>query len=648
MSGRKQASSRPVPAAAAATATEPSATRNEGLRETVEAIAIAFILAFVFKTFQAELYVIPTGSMAPTLFGRHKEAVCTACQYRFTMGASHEVDQDSGIVHMRIRTAECPNCHFENEVTQAPVFNGDRILVNKLARQYQRFDVVVFKNPEEPHVNYIKRLVGLPGETIRVRQGDVYARRGAQDAWRIQRKADPNQQRAIQLLVYDDRYPAPQLLKAGGGERWFPAAPVPQSSAKPADAERDSLEPQLQWQASQNAWQPDYAARTYQVAATDGQTHWLRYQHLIPSASEWEIAMSDGRLPQPVDPSLVVDFCGFNSFTAEGGRLSIDDYDRGLFWVSDLTLNATVDLQQVSEASRLTMELVDGERSYRCEFQPSSGLAEFYLINRMIDAADAQPQLLTSVKTGLQGSGQHTLSFANVDNRLCLWVNGQLVPLGDAVEFNLPLHNDPTDADLTPVGIAARDLQAQISDLVLQRDIYYRNDTIEFAEHRGVTLDGYSGRDSPLVTEIPRYDSASLTTTVKSPRVYAQRYQALTEQQQNRLGVLGDYQLDDDEYLMFGDNSPASKDSRLFDYFTRPLQGRNGHRYAVHENHLIGEALFVFWPHGVPFLNNGQGFALLNHREQVQDQNGIRVARGNYPMYRFPFYPNVSRMQKIR
>lgn len=39
--------------------------RQEGMRETIEAVAIAFILAFVFKTFEAEAFVIPTGSMAP-------------------------------------------------------------------------------------------------------------------------------------------------------------------------------------------------------------------------------------------------------------------------------------------------------------------------------------------------------------------------------------------------------------------------------------------------------------------------------------------------------------------------------------------------------------------------------------------------------
>ena len=47
-----------------------------------------------------------------------------------------------------------------------PSFNGDRILVDKLVYDFaepRRWDVVVFKYPEDGKTNYIKRLVGLPG-----------------------------------------------------------------------------------------------------------------------------------------------------------------------------------------------------------------------------------------------------------------------------------------------------------------------------------------------------------------------------------------------------------------------------------------------------------------------------------------------------
>ncbi|MFO1003731.1 MAG: S26 family signal peptidase [Planctomycetaceae bacterium] len=97
---------------------------QEGTRETVEAVAIAFILAFVFKTFEAEAFVIPTGSMAPTLYGRHKEVKCDGCGLEYTVGASQEIDQESGVLnpHQRVSESRCPNCRHRNEILSAPVF----------------------------------------------------------------------------------------------------------------------------------------------------------------------------------------------------------------------------------------------------------------------------------------------------------------------------------------------------------------------------------------------------------------------------------------------------------------------------------------------------------------------------------------------
>jgi len=65
-------------------------TWSRTLRETVESVAIAFILAFLFRTFEAEAFVIPTGSMAPTLQGRHKDADCPKCGYHYRVSASAE------------------------------------------------------------------------------------------------------------------------------------------------------------------------------------------------------------------------------------------------------------------------------------------------------------------------------------------------------------------------------------------------------------------------------------------------------------------------------------------------------------------------------------------------------------------------------
>ena len=50
------------------------------------------------------------------------------------------------------------------------------------------WDVVVFKNPQDNSQNYIKRLIGLPGESIEIVHGDVFFRKADGSAWRIRRK----------------------------------------------------------------------------------------------------------------------------------------------------------------------------------------------------------------------------------------------------------------------------------------------------------------------------------------------------------------------------------------------------------------------------------------------------------------------------
>src|SRR5271166_5598375 len=70
------------------------------IRETVESVIIAFVLAFLFRTFEAEAFVLPTGSMAPTLMGKHKDLECPMCHYRYPVSASdhqNRGDRDSEV-----------------------------------------------------------------------------------------------------------------------------------------------------------------------------------------------------------------------------------------------------------------------------------------------------------------------------------------------------------------------------------------------------------------------------------------------------------------------------------------------------------------------------------------------------------------------
>jgi signal peptidase I len=51
--------------------------------------------------------------------------------------------------------------------------NGDRILTCKLITP-RRWDLMVFRYPEDPSVNYVMRLVGLPGEKLEIRDGAIW------------------------------------------------------------------------------------------------------------------------------------------------------------------------------------------------------------------------------------------------------------------------------------------------------------------------------------------------------------------------------------------------------------------------------------------------------------------------------------------
>lgn len=50
---------------------------------------------------------------------------------------------------------------------------GDRILISRDVRRLGRGDIIVFYHPKEQSKSYIKRIVGLPGETIQIRGGTV-------------------------------------------------------------------------------------------------------------------------------------------------------------------------------------------------------------------------------------------------------------------------------------------------------------------------------------------------------------------------------------------------------------------------------------------------------------------------------------------
>ncbi len=158
------------------------------VRDMVESLAIALVLVFFFKAFVTEAFVIPTGSMAATLMGRHKDVHCPQCGFPFQINASEESNDAGGNrVLGQVLGGTCPQCRFTMYVGPDNIekktylsYNGDRIFVNRSQFDFRdptRWHVTVFRYPGKPQQNYIKRLVGVENETVMLRNGDVFVKK---------------------------------------------------------------------------------------------------------------------------------------------------------------------------------------------------------------------------------------------------------------------------------------------------------------------------------------------------------------------------------------------------------------------------------------------------------------------------------------
>lgn len=173
--------------------------------------AVGLVIAWlVLRTWLIEGLVVPMrvsgGSMAETLRGPLLEITCPQCGWQYACDV--EEPPRGGL-------ARCPNCGLRSsvgDVGSLPVRLGDRLLVDRSAfalRLPRRWEVVVLRCPENASEYCIKRVVGLPGETVEIRQGDVYIN------GQIAQK-DLAQIQATSQLVYDAAFPAARSVNGTG------------------------------------------------------------------------------------------------------------------------------------------------------------------------------------------------------------------------------------------------------------------------------------------------------------------------------------------------------------------------------------------------------------------------------------------------
>ncbi len=648
--------------------------RVQGLRETAEAIVVAFVLALLFRAFIAEAFVIPTGSMAPALMGAHKDVFCPECGQEFPIGASLE-NRNDATEHVVVGGI-CPNCRYvypldlKNNSGDA-TFSGDRILVSKFAYALgdpERWDVIVFKVPINPKQNYIKRLVGLPNETLTIMHGDIYAQPGTppEDAeptvgkpgdplGEILRKP-PEKLLAMKSMVYDSDHQPAALIDADYPTRlqpWSPGVTSPPTDSWAVEHSETGLVAKV-----------DAPAETAQ---------WLRYFHRWPTQDQWDNAQKGLSLAgvDPYQSRLITDFYAYDAYlfvdadrvydlkpsaagtsrvqrllgSSRSGGVFRPSYDSGAsldqfrnhlhyggsgyagdgaHWVGDLIVQADVEIATGTES--LTLEIVEAGVQFRCEFDLATGKAQLTINDGQprpgaFDAGARQGAVNPTATTDVVAGTRHSIRFSNCDNQLLLWVDGDVVAFDGPTTYDLssflqpedvrPVYNGPGDPrDAAPVGIAVQGGSATLHRVTIDRDKYYiaTTDGNQMLDYDMASLNEYAGANVRV---------EEIQAVMAEPKVWDEFPGWATRRRVT-------FPIGEDQFFPMGDNSPESLDARCWagtklrygaDRSVDPDSYRFANAAFVPRDLLVGKALAIFWPHPwptpVPFTPNFQRMRLI-------------------------------------
>lgn len=155
---------------------EPPLTAREEWAEFFKTAMIAVILALLIRTFLFEPFNIPSGSMKPTL---------EVGDYLFVSKPAYGYSRYS--------------FPFGLAPIEGRIWAGDK--------EPRRGDVIVFKLPSNPSIDYIKRVVGLPGDTVQVINGELYINRRKVPREPLGYKQIEENGRTITMMEYIETLP---------------------------------------------------------------------------------------------------------------------------------------------------------------------------------------------------------------------------------------------------------------------------------------------------------------------------------------------------------------------------------------------------------------------------------------------------------
>ena len=393
-------------------------------------LSVGFVSLFLFlRTFAVEPFGVPTGSMAPALIGNHREGACPRCGFPvrvgFPVGGTTLAEQFGHV--------GCPNCGKKFALTEGRDLNGDRLLVDKNVfnlRSPRRWEMAVFHcpdpDPKEFGKPYVKRVIGLPGETVRIIDGDVYANG-------ILMRKDLAEVRQTRVLIYAMGF-VPEL--EGWKGRWL--------------MEPRENDPRLP-QAS------DRALETADSSVLDGVTLTLDASNPAqPFAGvryrNWNL---DDRTEEPIR--------AWSSY--DGDPRSF----KQLPAVHDFSLECDVEVISASQEATFECGLNDGLDLVLAE------IAVGPKANGLVTLTQHGTGGLGAVRgVSLEAGHTYRVQFAFVDRRVSIAVDGKLVlPPAD-----LPQVSRRGEVAI-PVRMRARACRLAIRNFTLYRDTYYT----QFGEH---------------------------------------------------------------------------------------------------------------------------------------------------------------------
>ncbi|WP_437230477.1 signal peptidase I [Planctomicrobium sp. SH661] len=446
------------------------------LRQITESLALLAVAVTVFRGFAVEGYMISTGSMAPTLLGYHHSITCPECEFQFAHGTIGEETVEHvetawakyDIGQPLLPVARCPNCGFHGISTEKLArTEGDQLLVHKHAyafRDPRRWEVIVFRNPGDPRQAYVKRVVGLPGESIEISRGEVLVN------GELARKPYPVQQ-SIRIPVSEY---------------------ASQVSSEDPDAQPVwvKLDPSASWTLNSDSLRSENPSK---------EISWIGYRHWILGGGTHRTSVKLNRWPaglQALDPEagpmsfrdgmlhqtgVMTEFDRKNwmarsddpAFHAALQELCLqshiapitDDYgynsadSHGPNHVRDFSVSMT--LKDVSGQGRFEIELTDGNHIFSAVFKFAANSVEVLRDSHPVPVRDAK---LASnlVEEPL------TIDFSLIDRQVVLALNGE-----EVIEpFSYEAASDVSPMR-RPVRFGTAELNCTVTNLKLYRDVYY-------------------------------------------------------------------------------------------------------------------------------------------------------------------------------